>query len=146
MNKNKKQKLLANLKNDVYCRIGVSKIHGVGVIAIKDIPKGTNPFIINNTFCKDYKAINITEKELNSIPVEVKKMVKDFIAPGKNGKYSIPYGGMNSLDISFYLNHSINNNIDIYDDDQCEFVIFITNKFIKKGEELTINYKELSET
>ena len=38
-NKNK-----LNLKNNVYCRISRSKIHGVGVIAIKDIPKGINPF------------------------------------------------------------------------------------------------------
>lgn len=39
-----KQKLLKHLENDIYCRIGVSKISGVGVIAIKDIPSGTNPF------------------------------------------------------------------------------------------------------
>jgi hypothetical protein len=30
-----KNRLLTHLKNDIYCRIGVSKVHGV--IAIKDI-------------------------------------------------------------------------------------------------------------
>ncbi len=39
-----KEELIKHLKNDVYCRLGVSKISGIGVIAIKDIPKGTNPF------------------------------------------------------------------------------------------------------
>ena len=28
----------------VWARIGVSKIHGVGAIAIRDIPRGTNVF------------------------------------------------------------------------------------------------------
>jgi hypothetical protein len=31
--------LIDHLKNDIYCRIGVSSINGVGVIAIKNIPK-----------------------------------------------------------------------------------------------------------
>ena len=39
-----KQKLINHLQNDIYCRIGVSKIDGVGWIAIRDIPKGINPF------------------------------------------------------------------------------------------------------
>ena len=40
----KERKIIHNLRNNVYCRISRSKIHGVGVIAIKDIPKGINPF------------------------------------------------------------------------------------------------------
>ena len=36
-----KQNLINNF-NDIYCRIGVSQIHGVGVIAIRDIPKNIN--------------------------------------------------------------------------------------------------------
>lgn len=39
-----KKVLLKNLQNDIYCRIKPSKKHGVGVFAIKDIPKNTNPF------------------------------------------------------------------------------------------------------
>merc|ERR1712086_862125 len=36
--------LQAHLSNSAYVRIGVSKVHGVGVIAIRDIPSGTNVF------------------------------------------------------------------------------------------------------
>jgi hypothetical protein len=32
-----KKRLLQHLKNDIYCRIRVSKVYDVGVIAIKDI-------------------------------------------------------------------------------------------------------------
>ena len=35
-----KERLIKHLKEDVYCRLGVSKVHGIGIIAIKDIPKG----------------------------------------------------------------------------------------------------------
>lgn len=140
MNARKKQ-LLDNLKNDTFCRIGVSKIHGVGVIAIKDIPKGTNPFKISSNVCQVYDSIYLSEKEINQLNPNVTKIVKDFIAPNANGKYSVPYDGLNSLDISFYMNHSLKNNIGVIDD-QCEFVLFITNRLIKKGEELTINYND----
>ena len=41
-----KNKLLKHLQNDIYCRLDVSKIAGIGVFAIKTIPKGVNPFKI----------------------------------------------------------------------------------------------------
>ena len=36
---------LQALDTTTYCRIGVSKVHGIGVRAIRDIPKGIDPFI-----------------------------------------------------------------------------------------------------
>lgn len=44
MKTNLKEKLVLNRLENVYCRLAPSKIHGVGVHAIKTIPKGTNPF------------------------------------------------------------------------------------------------------
>lgn len=44
-----KQKLLQNL-NQVYCRLMPSKIHGVGVFAIKDIVKGEEIISDYSTF------------------------------------------------------------------------------------------------
>jgi hypothetical protein len=137
-----KQQLLNNLKYDTYCRIGVSKIHGVGVIAIKDIPESTNPFMMTNKKCPNYNCVEVSKNELNSLPSEVKKLVEDFIAPSKN-KYCVPFEGMNSIDISFYMNHDPHHyNIDIVQTN-CHFLEFMTNRYIKKGEELTINYQHL---
>ena len=47
---------------------------------------------------------------------------------------------MNSLDISFYMNSSKNNNIDLIET-KSEMIEFIANRDIKEGEELTINYQ-----
>lgn len=138
---NKKEQLLNNLKYDTYCRIGVSKIHDVGVIAIKKIPKGTNPFMITNKNTIKYDLVDLSKNEVDRLPKNVKKLITDFIAIDENGKYNVPYYGMNSLDPSFYMNHSDHNNIDLVET-KSEMLEFIANRDINEGEELTINYKE----
>lgn len=131
--------LLKNTIDDVYCRISPSKIHGVGVFAIRDIPKGINPFRLTNDKCMDYNSKIITQNDMKLISPEVRKMIQDYIVPNNNNEYELPYNGLNSLDISFYMNHSVNNNIDSYAD-KCDYYKFITNRKINKGEELLINY------
>ena len=135
-----KKQLLRNLKQDTYCRIGVSKIHGVGVIAIKNIPKGTNPFKFPDGKFKKYKMVEVTKREVEKLDPNVKKMVKDFFAEDE-GYYDLPKDGLNSLDITFYMNHSNKNNVAIVDAG-CDYLSFQTIRHIKKGEELTINYNE----
>lgn len=132
-----KQNLINNF-NDIYCRIGVSQIHGVGVIAIRDIPKNINPFKMTNNYKE--KTIALAQKDLKNIPKEVKKMVQDFIAP-VDGKYDVPLHGLNSMDITFYMNHDENNNVTIVDTGET-YLSFLTKRNIKKGEELTINYND----
>lgn len=135
-----KKLLLKNLQNDTYCRIGLSKIHGVGIIAIKPIPKNTNPFYITGRKCISYKTIELTDKEVKILPTVVQKLVNDFIGK-ENNIYSIPSNGFNSLDISFYLNNSKNNNLDIIET-KCKYMEFVTNRDIEIGEELTIDYDD----
>jgi len=135
-----KRSLLKNLQQQTYCRVGVSPIQGVGVIAIRDIPKNTNPFTLTNDHRMDYKLTHITKSEYNDLPSPTKKMISDFFTAEHDGSYYIPKNGLNSLDITFYLNHSANNNLDIVPDN-ADFYEFRTNKPIKKNTELTINYK-----
>jgi SET domain-containing protein len=70
-------------------------------------------------------------------------MINDFIEPEENCYY-IPENGLNSLDLTFYLNHSANNNLGIVDDDVDNdgYSSFVTLRHIRKGEELLINYKD----
>lgn len=88
-----KKKLLKNLKSETYCRIGVSKIHkaGVGVIAIKDIPAGVDPFKLsggaNNP---NHKMTKIKKEDFADLPKEVQKMLKDFIQKESNGSFYVP--------------------------------------------------------
>jgi SET domain-containing protein len=138
-----KNNLLNHLKNDIFCRIGVSKVHGVGVIAIKDIPKGTMPFI---TLSKEEdKIINLTDNDIKDFPKGVRTILKDFFGGKKNKDYDVYAYGPNYINISFYLNHNEKPNIDIIDDPKYNYLMFITNRKIKKGEELFINYNKFNE-
>jgi SET domain-containing protein len=135
-----KSKLLDHLKNDIYCRIGLSKIHGVGVIAIKDIPKGVNPF--KNLSVEKEKVIELNDKDLKNIDNETKKVLKDFFGHGKNShSYEVLYAGPNYINISYYLNHSSTPNLELVDNKD-GYLNFKTCQKIKKGEELFINYGE----
>jgi SET domain-containing protein len=136
-----KKALIKNLKEDVYCRIKPSKKHGVGVFAIKDIPKNVNPFLYTNNKCIKSKIINISQDEIKSIPNEVKKMIDDFYHK-EDDIYGIPYKGLNANDISFYMNTSSKPNVGFESDDKCSMIIFKSLRKIQKGEELFINYDD----
>jgi SET domain-containing protein len=131
-------KLIEHLKYDIYCRLGVSQINGVGVIAIKDIPKGTNPF--KNLSNKKDTIITLYNNNLQEIDSNVVKLVKDFF--GSNGSYDVLYEGPNYINISYYMNHSTKPNVGIVPSNKNEYCDFITNTLIRKGEELTINYND----
>ena len=135
------KKLINNLDN-TYVRIMTSKLHGVGVFAIKDIPKGALPFQYTNSKCGINKFTKIHKDKLEGIDKSVIKMLDDFLGLDKDGFYDVPAEGLNSLDVSFYMNYSDKPNIDITYDDKCNFAIFKTNRVIKKGEELLINYNK----
>ncbi len=130
-----KQQLLHHLKNEVFCRLKASKIHGVGVFAIKKIPKGTNPF----PGAPSYNTISFTKKELSGLDLEVKKIIFDLVA-AEEDIIELPDVSPNSLDISFYVNHSESPNLK-YSDNKEEL---ITLREIEVGEELTSSYDELN--
>ena len=127
-----KELILRQMRYHVYCRLAPSKIHGVGVFAVRDIPKGENPFI--GCFSANY--VGITEEELCRMNKGVQKIVRDFQVAEK-GKWYIPSCGIQKLDMSFYLNHSEKANvISDYEGN------FTTTRKIKRGEEVTSNYNQ----
>jgi SET domain-containing protein len=130
---NKKKKILNNLKK-TYCRIKASKIDGVGVFAIQDIPEGTNPF--QNSPKQKWQIFS--EKDFKKLDIEIKKMISDFFGTDEKGNFIVPECGLNGMDISFFLNTSKNPNVKTIDDG----ANFITIKKIKKGKELTVSYKK----
>lgn len=131
-------KIIKDLEENIYCRLKPSKINGVGVFAIKDIPKGTN--IFKQT--KKVKFIAVDQKlvfQNQKIDKEVKKMVKDFYTVVK-GKIYLPNFSLNEIDISFFLNRSKSPNV--VDEKGEEFFAL---RDIKKGEELTADYANYSD-
>ena len=130
-------KLINNLQNDIFCRIKPSKLSGVGVFAIKDIPINTNPFKTTQK-CFNNEVIDISEADLKNLNKEVLKMLNDFYHK-IDGKYTLPKNGLNSNDISYYMNSSKNPNISLKNNG-CNMISFYSNRNIKKGEELLIDY------
>jgi len=132
-----KAQILRSL-NDVYTRIGVAK-HGVGVIAIRSIPKGVNPFKRCDPFGD---VVKIPEEALNQCdaPKEAKEMIKDFCAL-QDGIYYVPNYGIDAIDKFYFLNHSSLPNMITLDKGET----FITSRRIKKGEELTVDYGSYNE-
>jgi len=127
----RKQKVLNNLKH-TYCRIKKSKIHGIGVFAIKGIPKNTNPFLgIQKRRWHAFKP-----EEIKNLDKEIKKMIYDFLALKNDKEIFIPEHGLNGMDISFILNTSKMPNVKTIDGGEN----FKTIRKIKKGEELTVSY------
>ena len=137
-----KKKLIRNLEKDIYCRIQPSPLQGVGVYAIKDIPINTNPFKTPTGNCTTDSYISVSPNELKGVSKKIITLLNDFLGLDKHtNTYSIPKNGLNTLDITYYLNHGNNHNLDIVNHPECDFVIFKTNQKIKKGTELLINYQ-----
>ncbi len=134
---NKKQ-FLHSLQ-DVYCRLAPTK-HGVGVVAIRSIPKGTDPF----KNCDPWgDVITFSEKELAAAraPKEAKKLVRDLLV-FQDGLYYAPNYSIDAIDKSYFLNHSRTPNMIVKNNGEN----FVTARRIRKGEELTSDYRTYDET
>ena len=125
------EKLILKRLDKVYIRIGVSKVHGVGLIAIKEIPKGVNPF--SDTYIgQDAQLIEKTKIKNENI----KKMLEDYYPTNGNDKFIIP----------MYPNQPVWTNYLNYTSDDSKVNIFLdssgswrTTRIIYVGEELLEN-------
>jgi len=155
-----KKVLLEHLQSLSYVRLGSSSIAGVGVFAMRMIPAGVDPFpICNEQFAITEKFSIFSAAELKDIPAAVFDQVKSFFAPltlddawtaqrDNNGEvlYGVNITGLNTLNTTWYLNHSDKPNIAFKDaDEDGEYNSYVTRRDIKEGEELVVNYRELGE-
>ncbi len=129
-----KEKLCLRRLDKVYCKLAPSTIDGVGIFAIRDIPKGTNPFK-GSYICTE--AILCDPEKIE--PDSVKKMLhnryprsKDPLndhAKGAN-KQIIPMYP-NQLSWIDFLNYSKNPNIELLESGE-----WTTTRDIFVGEEV----------
>ena len=133
-----KEDIIKDLRENVYCRLGKSNIHGVGVFAIRDISEGTNPF---SGFRTSEEGISISKQEIANDPLisEAVKGVADEFMAVQGGEYLFPQTSLNEIGIAFYVNHSETPNLREEGDE------FYTTRAIKTGEELTANYRTYAE-
>jgi SET domain-containing protein len=117
----------------VYVRLKPSAVHGVGVFAIRDILKGTYVFRQD-----DQRIIWIAKQDIKQIPKAVRELYEDFCII-KGGRYGCPKS-FDTLTPAWYLNHSENPNVAADSNTR-----FYALRNIRKGEELTVDYRAYSE-
>ncbi|NBO40852.1 MAG: SET domain-containing protein [Betaproteobacteria bacterium] len=125
-----KKKIIEHLEEEVFCKLGISPIHGIGVFAIKPIPKGINPL-------KSYirsREIDVSKKDIKHLPKGVRNQIDMFCYYDRRS-VSIPVNGLNSFDLAVYLNHSKRPNLRFKKNGT---LISLMN--IAEGEELFIDY------
>jgi SET domain-containing protein len=117
---------------NVYTRLKPSAIHGVGVFAIRKIPKGTQLFEANE------EIIWIDEKQIAHLPQNLRRIYDDFCII-KDGLYGCP-ANFNNLTMAWYLNDSATPNV-VVDENYNMWAI----RDIAEGEELTIDSSSFSD-
>jgi SET domain-containing protein len=114
-------------------RLKPSKIHGVGVFAIKRISKGDLIFPDD-----DGEMTWVNKKLIDKLPAAIKRLYIDFCV--YEGDRVLCPSSFNRMTISWFLNHSDNPNV-ACDENYC----FTALRDIEVDEELTANYKEYSD-
>lgn len=144
--------MLRHLQENVYCRLAPSSVHGIGVVAMRDIPQGVDPFRRFND-ANDAVSARVTNDEMQRarVPEPVKGLIHEFFfaendhCDRKNKKARIyPITDPNAMNISFYCNHSSKNaNVfmgECANHANCSFDHIYTLRPIKAGEELFLDY------
>jgi len=126
-----KEELLKDLMHDTFVMIKPSPLHGIGVFAIRDIPKGTR-----NIFSQGVgEWIKLTIAEVEALPKHSKDLVENHCLFDEE-VYYVPDYGFKLVDLVIYLNHSDTPNVvSINDGEFFEAIIDI-----KAGEELLVDY------
>jgi hypothetical protein len=130
----KRAELLRRVLGDCYCQLQPSPIHGIGVFAIRDIPKGRNPFRTLPKYATT-GFVRATEPELAALPPPLAALIRALFIPTA-GKLYVPTCGLNIIYLDTYLNHSPHPNLRTRDGAR-----FVTNRRIQVGEELTVDYR-----
>ncbi len=127
---NDKERLLKHLREDVYCRVGASAVHGAGVIAIRKIPKGIDP--LRTLIPRD--EIELTSDDLKGLPRSVVQQMEMFCYFEGNQILASAHG-LNTVDLAVYVNHSKTPNLQLIAPGHFE-----TLRVINEGEELFMDY------
>ncbi len=129
------------LNRTVYCKLGPSKIHGVGVFAIRDIPKGqqltdyTLDDVVNE---KEYETLSMSLAEFTYVLPSIQALILDRLTLDKERNKEIIYCISPNRDqiLQSFMNHSNTPNSD------GNFAL----RDIKAGEEVTEDFNTLTET
>jgi uncharacterized protein len=120
---------------DCYCRLQPSRIAGIGVFAIRTIPRGTDPFRLPARYARP-GYMRVTEAERAALPPGLAELIHALFLPDDDGRLHVPTCGTNLVYLNHYLNHSPRPNMGTKDG-----FVFTALRTIRRGEELTVDYR-----
>jgi len=129
-----KAELIHELQEEMMITLKPSGVHGIGVFAACDIPKGYKTLFSRNT--GGWILLSFAEAE--KLPPQAKEHIETYYLYDQEN-YFIPDHGCKIMDMANYLNHS--NNPNIVSVNEGEY--FETLRDIKQGEELFVDYGEI---
>jgi len=132
-----KATLLKELSASTYVMIKPSPLHGIGVFAIRNIPKGTKDIFSQGV--GDW--IKVSKEEVDALPQHSKDLIENHCLFDED-HYFIPDYGFKLIDLVIYLNHSDTPNvISLNEGEQFEAI-----RDIAVGEELLVDYGTIVES
>lgn len=129
-----KTEWLRELNDNTYVKLFPSPVHGIGVVAIKDIPKGCRSIFGSD----EEEWIRIGFDEVLKLEPAIKDLIEQYCLFDENDYY-VPSSGFKKMDLSLYLNHSDEPNLISINDGE----FFESTREIKSGEELFLDYGQI---
>ncbi|MBL7709259.1 MAG: SET domain-containing protein [Chitinophagaceae bacterium] len=132
-----KEELLRELSQEMYAMLKPSPVHGIGVFAMQDIPKGCRTIFSKNVG----EWIKLPIADVERLPDHSRNLVETYCLYDEE-HYYVPDYGFKVMDMVNYLNHSSTPNIISVNDG--EYFEALTD--IAAGEELLVNYGLIVDT
>ena len=129
-----KEELLKELSQETYAALKPSPVHGIGVFAIADIPKGCRTIFSKNTG----NWIKLPIIDVEKLPEHSRSLIETYCLYDEEN-YFVPDYGFKLMDMVNYLNHSASPNIVSVNDG--EYFEALTD--IPAGTELMVNYGDI---
>jgi SET domain-containing protein len=129
-----KAALLKELAGNTYVMIKPSPIEGIGVFAIRDIPKGCRA-MFSSPGNEQEDWLKIPREEIDLLPAHSKQLIETYCLYDDEN-YFVPEYGFKKMDLVNFLNHADTPNI--ISINEGEFFEAIND--IRTGEELLIDY------
>ncbi len=130
-------RLLRELRQHTYVIVRPSNVAGIGVFAIRPIPKGCRD-IFSPPKGDDDDYLAVPRAEIDALPDYARHLVETYCLFDE-GQYFVPRQGFKQMDLVSFLNHSDTPNVRSIDDGAW----FEAMVDIAAGEELFVDYGTL---
>jgi SET domain-containing protein len=129
-----REQLLLELHHDTFVMLRSSPVHGIGVFAIKNIPKGCQTIFSKG----GGEWIKLSYADVEQLPAYSRNHIETYCLYDDEN-YFVPDYGFKLMDLVLYLNHSAAPNIiSLNEGEQFEAL-----RDIKEGEELLVYYESI---